>query len=276
MAKHPTYRELKKKITLLQEELAKKEADQATLRLNQKRLKSLWKLASMTNSAFKTVCDTLLEEIVLMSESQYGFFGFINDDETRMQIFSWSEAVFHDCTIHTKPISFSIEKSGIWGNAVRHRKPVIYNDYNQDLENKRGVPDGHVKITGLLSVPVFSNQGKIVLLGCVANKNAPYDVNDIKQLTAYLTNAHRILEMRKAQEDQNVLFERALSELKVLRGILPLCSFCKKIRNDKGYWERVDVYLGKYSQADVSHSVCPDCMDKHYIKKYPDIFKGEL
>ena len=94
MVKHPTYRELKKKITLLQEELAKKEADQTTLRINQKRLKSLWKLASMTNSAFKTVCDTLLEEIVLMSESQYGFFGFINDDETRMQIFSWSEAVF--------------------------------------------------------------------------------------------------------------------------------------------------------------------------------------
>jgi hypothetical protein len=67
------------------------------------------------------------------------------------------------------------------------------------------------------------------------------------------------------------MLERALSELKVLRGILPLCSFCKKIRDDKGYWESVDVYIDKYSQADISHSICPDCMKKHYAEDYEDI-----
>jgi hypothetical protein len=49
-----------------------------------------------------------------------------------------------------------------------------------------------------------------------------------------------------------------------LRGILPLCSFCKKVRDDKGYWEQVDVYISKHSQADFSHSVCPECMEKYY------------
>ncbi|WP_020586764.1 GAF domain-containing protein [Desulfobacter curvatus] len=273
MAKHPPYQELQKKITMLQEELAKNEADKTILRINQKRLQSLWKLASMTDSDFKTVCGTLLEEIVVMSESQYGFYGFVSDDEKYMQIFSWSSAVFHDCAIHTKPIKFPIEKSGIWGNAIRQRQPVLYNDYDQELANKRGVPVGHVKITRLLSVPVFSNHGKIVALGCVANKDDKYDANDIKQLTAYLTNAYLILEMRKTEEDRKVLLKSALSELKILRGILPLCSFCKKIRNDEGYWERVDVYISKYSQADISHSICPDCMEKHYTKKYPDLFK---
>jgi len=62
-------------------------------------------------------------------------------------------------------------------------------------------------------------------------------------------------------------FQRLLSELNTLRGILPLCSYCKKIRDDKGYWEQVDVYIHKYSAADISHSICPECMKKHY----PDI-----
>ncbi len=53
-------------------------------------------------------------------------------------------------------------------------------------------------------------------------------------------------------------------ELKILRGILPLCSFCKKIRDDEGYWEQVDVYIHKHSEADISHGICPECVKKHY------------
>ncbi len=73
---------------------------------------------------------------------------------------------------------------------------------------------------------------------------------------------------RKQFEDRNTelveQLQRALKEIKMLRGILPLCSFCKKIRNDQGYWEQVDVYISKYSEADVSHGICPECMKLHY------------
>ena len=58
--------------------------------------------------------------------------------------------------------------------------------------------------------------------------------------------------------------QRALKEVKALRGILPICSFCKKIRDDSGYWNQVEVYVKEHSDADFSHSVCPDCMKKHY------------
>jgi hypothetical protein len=60
--------------------------------------------------------------------------------------------------------------------------------------------------------------------------------------------------------------KKTLKEIKILRGILPLCSFCKKIRDDKGYWEQVDIYIHKHSQADISHSICPECMKEHYPK----------
>lgn len=58
--------------------------------------------------------------------------------------------------------------------------------------------------------------------------------------------------------------KRAEEELQKLRGILPLCLFCKKVRDDEGYWEQVDIYIQKYSEADISHGICPECMKKHY------------
>ncbi|MDY6857624.1 MAG: hypothetical protein SWO11_23570 [Thermodesulfobacteriota bacterium] len=79
-----------------------------------------------------------------------------------------------------------------------------------------------------------------------------------------------ISERKKVEEDRKKLISElheALNEIKTLRAILPLCSFCKKIRDDKGYWEQVDVYINKYLKADISHSICPECMKKHYPKE---------
>ncbi len=79
-----------------------------------------------------------------------------------------------------------------------------------------------------------------------------------------------ITKRKQAEKERDELINElqdALKEIKILKGILPFCSFCKKIRDDKGYWEKVDVYINRYSQADISHSVCPDCAKKYY----PDI-----
>mgnify|MGYP001339112195 CR=1 FL=1 len=59
-----------------------------------------------------------------------------------------------------------------------------------------------------------------------------------------------------------------ISQIKVMRGLLPICANCKKIRDDKGYWKQVEVYIQEHSEADFTHSICPDCAKK----LYPDIF----
>ncbi len=58
--------------------------------------------------------------------------------------------------------------------------------------------------------------------------------------------------------------QNALSEVQTLRGILPICSFCKKIRDDKGYWNQVESYFKEHSEIEFSHSYCPECVKKHY------------
>ncbi len=55
-------------------------------------------------------------------------------------------------------------------------------------------------------------------------------------------------------------------ELKTLRGILPICASCKDIRNDDGFWKQIEAYIGDHSEAEFSHSMCPDCMKKMYPK----------
>jgi HAMP domain-containing protein len=85
----------------------------------------------------------------------------------------------------------------------------------------------------------------------------------------------REIEQRKLAElEKGKLIDKlqdTLAEIRTLRGILPLCSFCNKVRDDKGYWEQVDVYIQKYSEANISHSVCPECAEKHYSEEYKKI-----
>lgn len=68
-----------------------------------------------------------------------------------------------------------------------------------------------------------------------------------------LARVHTHIELKKARE-----------EIQTLRGIIPICARCKKIRNDTGFWEQVEFYIQKHSEARFSHGLCPHCMDELY------------
>ena len=72
---------------------------------------------------------------------------------------------------------------------------------------------------------------------------------------------------KQAEEEREELIlklEKALSEVKKLSGLLPICSSCKKIRNDEGYWEQMEVYIRDRSEAEFSHGICPECSKRLY------------
>lgn len=73
-------------------------------------------------------------------------------------------------------------------------------------------------------------------------------------------------ELEERVEARTRELSKARAEIKTLTGILPICSFCKKIRDDEGYWEQVDVYINKHSEANFSHSICPKCRKEKYPK----------
>ncbi|MDD5765631.1 MAG: histidine kinase N-terminal 7TM domain-containing protein [Candidatus Marinimicrobia bacterium] len=81
-----------------------------------------------------------------------------------------------------------------------------------------------------------------------------------------------ITEQKKIQEEREKLvrkLQEAKNQVKMLSGLLPICTNCKKIRDDQGYWHNVEEYIQKHSEADFTHGICPDCMEKYY----PEIAK---
>ena len=69
------------------------------------------------------------------------------------------------------------------------------------------------------------------------------------------------MDRRKARERE---LEQALKEIKVLRGILPICARCKRIRDENGQWFSVESYIKGHTEADFSHLICPECLDRHF------------
>jgi len=69
----------------------------------------------------------------------------------------------------------------------------------------------------------------------------------------------------------NVSVTAYQKRIETLRGIVPICSYCKQIRDDKGYWNKVEAYVAKYTDAKFSHSICPSCMEEHFPKEYKSI-----
>jgi len=76
------------------------------------------------------------------------------------------------------------------------------------------------------------------------------------------------LELKKKQEEEREKLigelKEAMSHVNKLSGLLPICMYCKNIRDDQGYWSQVEEYISDHSEADFSHSICPDCEKKHF------------
>ncbi|HET9866070.1 MAG TPA: response regulator [Nitrospira sp.] len=77
---------------------------------------------------------------------------------------------------------------------------------------------------------------------------------------------NRELELRRSNEE----LQKALKEVKVLRGLIPICASCKKVRNDGGFWQQLEEYLGEHSEAEFSHGLCQPCIKKLYPGVYQD------
>ncbi len=76
-----------------------------------------------------------------------------------------------------------------------------------------------------------------------------------------------ITDRKRAERERETLIEdlrKALTEIKTLKGIVPICSFCKKIRDDAGYWKQLEQYIKEHSDAQMSHGICPECAQKYF------------
>ena len=112
-----------------------------------------------------------------------------------------------------------------------------------------------------------SKQDIVAGLQCGANDyiTKPFDKTE---LLARVRIGTQMVQLQQALTERVAELKEALLSVKQLGGLLPICSYCKKIRDDQNYWQQVEAYVGKHSEAKFSHSICPQC--------YEDIVKPQM
>ncbi|MDO9543301.1 MAG: response regulator [Kiritimatiellia bacterium] len=88
----------------------------------------------------------------------------------------------------------------------------------------------------------------------------PYDV---EELQVRIGVGRKVVELQASLTGRIIELQDALAQIKTLRGLLPICMYCKKIRDDKQYWQQVESYVITHTEAQFSHGICPDCYKKH-------------
>jgi len=199
----------RRKISGFFQDITERKRAEEALTLNFQRTQVLLQLNKMTEATLQEITNFTLEESVRLTQSKIGYLAFLNQDESVLTMHSWSKTAMAECAIIEKPIIYPVASTGLWGEAVRQRRPVITNDYAAANPLKKGCPQGHVVVKRHMNVPVFEGS-RIVIVAGVGNKDKEYNQSDAELLILLMEGMWRLLERKRAEESLG----RAVADLK--------------------------------------------------------------
>jgi PAS domain S-box-containing protein len=170
------------------------------LRQNQKRLEGMIRISQFQTDDIQKLLDAALEEAIAITGSKFGYVYHYSEETEKFTLNSYSTDVMTECTVAEVKNCYELSKTGIWGEAVRQRKPIMLNDFPATNPLKKGYPEGHAVLLRYLTVPVFSKDN-IVGVVAVANKTQPYNEADVLQLTLMMDSVWKIVERIKFEQN---------------------------------------------------------------------------
>jgi PAS domain S-box-containing protein len=198
-------------------------------------LEKLAYLAAIVDSAEEAIIGQNLDGIITTW----------NTGASRLYGYSAGEAIGQSALLIV-PESLYQETSDLWQKL--RRGEVV-----EPLDTTRQRKDGKTVNVCVTMSAIRDGQGKVLGASSIA-----YDITERKKIEAERTDliAH---------------LNETLSKVKTLSGLLPICASCKKIRDDHGYWQKLETFVREHSGAEFSHSICPDCMKELYPDFVPNV-----
>lgn len=148
--------------------------------------------------------DSALTQAIELTESELGYVYYYHEDKKEFVLNSWSNEAMKQCSIQQRQTVYMLDKTGLWGEAVRQRKAILINDYQMPNAMKKGYPAGHAPLRKFLTVPVFQKDQIVAVVG-VANKKTDYDQSDIDNLNYLMTSIWTIVKNLQSLEAQKKL-----------------------------------------------------------------------
>ncbi len=180
---------------------------------NEIRLQSLIRILQYQTDSIQDFLDYSLDEAIKLTESIIGYIYYYDEEKKEFTLNTWSKGVMEQCAVLDPQTKYHLEKTGLWGEVVRQRKEIVENDFEAPNPLKKGHPKGHAPLKKYLSVPVFSDNEIVAVVG-VANKETDYDNYDVLQLQLLMDGVWKEVERKKglkaleeSEEQYRRLFE---------------------------------------------------------------------
>ncbi len=171
------------------------------------RRNALLRLHEMHNVSRKDLLDFALEQVQALTASPLGYIFTFDDVRRQFTLYSWSAGAMKQCAVTNPRTVYDLDATGLWGDAVRLREPVLMNDFAAPDPRKKGLPEGHVQLARFLTLPVI-RAGRVVAVVGVGNKQEPYNDEDVTQLRLFTDALWSVLERQEALAQLSAVNER--------------------------------------------------------------------
>jgi diguanylate cyclase (GGDEF)-like protein/PAS domain S-box-containing protein len=162
------------------------------IRQNVELSENLVRILQYNAESITDLLEYALNEAVKITDSKIGYIYFYDEDKQEFEMKIWSREVLAECRIEPRGTCL-LKDAGVWGDAVRQRRAIVLNDYPAPGPDAKGYPLGHVRIKKFLTVPTFSNDRIVAVIG-VANKESDYSQSDILKLTLVMNSVWEVVE----------------------------------------------------------------------------------
>ena len=185
------------------------------LRLSEKSYQTVFDLSRLTDTSLQGILDYALDTILALTGSALGYIYLYDEASELFTLYAWSREAMQQCKVAEPQVNYQLGLTGLWGEAVRQRRPIITNRYQAPSPLKRGLPEGHVELSRHLNLPVF-HEGQIVAVIGVGNKPCDYDDVDVHLLSFLMSEVWKIVvgkeldaRLKESEERFRSTFEQA-------------------------------------------------------------------
>ncbi len=185
-------------VVALYEDTTARRLAEEEIRMNEARLSSLVTILQHPFTSPQEFLDLALNEAIRLTGSTVGYISHYDEEQKRLILNSWSRDVLRECSILKPQTCYELDKTGLWGEAIRQRKAIILNDFQAPHPLKKGYPPGHAHLRSYMTIPVFRRERIVSVIG-VANKETGYTATDVYHLTLLMDVVWRVLDREVAE-----------------------------------------------------------------------------